>query len=797
MKTIKARVSSSPVDEPLSKASQRHLDLIAAAENYYNYACKKQLSEIRVGVSKLQYDGESNTITLSLMSKISFPESCLLKINGVLLEEHAFSFISYDEKTQSLKLRPNDELFPDFSNLAAKDIIVISDLRFLIKRVWDWHIENSFNLCLPKRASVLKPPASFEGTRSPSDNQKEAIENIFTSPFSYIWGPPGTGKTTVVLSQSIMHYIKNMPSDGKILLCAPTNNALEQSLSGILPMLKENGIPLSCVCRLGIPSESFRKLYPECCEGSRVDKTISQLEKEIKSVKAKIKAVKEWEKYSKLSAELTEAVSLRQKSQKAETALSECLKDISAKTSEFRSLMHEADMFLRRMERLSQKRYFPFVRLLFPGAVQRDRELIQSLRESREYNFKRCDAVSASLSELERSRNELVVSAESLAVSLDRTIEDIKSRLTDDSNIGYLVKDLNRHTLSLLTFKVQSMLPGYEDRLEASGFFADSIDACKIKALEEELKNLSEALHRRHTSDAAIENARLIACTVDKYCQAFPFDTLNPIHIFVDEAAFLNLCKALCLFTCGCPVTLLGDHMQLPPVFEGSSSLFEKKDYADRSDLRNVFFWDMSSLYVEDFFSSDAEALREIYVQHSLPAFKVIRKSDLTLTYRFSSSLADILDKHVYRMGLRSAPDTFTEIVTVDAPANTVKDRVNTAEIDAIEEYIKNNDLSDFAIITPYKNQVAAIQRRFPLLRQENKVMTIHKSQGREWDTVILSVVDTSDFYFTNTNKDNTNGKQVMNTAVSRARKRLVVVCDKAVWEKKTDQLIHDLILPI
>ena len=75
--------------------------------------------------------------------------------------------------------------------------------------------------------------------------------------------------------------------------------------------------------------------------------------------------------------------------------------------------------------------------------------------------------------------------------------------------------------------------------------------------------------------------------------------------------------------------------------------------------------------------------------------------------------------------------------------------------------------------------------------------MTVHKSQGREWDTVILSVVDTTNFYFTNTNKDNTNGKQVMNTAVSRARKRLVVVCDKAVWEKQTDQLIHDLILPI
>jgi ATP-dependent exoDNAse (exonuclease V) alpha subunit len=76
----------------------------------------------------------------------------------------------------------------------------------------------------------------------------------------------------------------------------------------------------------------------------------------------------------------------------------------------------------------------------------------------------------------------------------------------------------------------------------------------------------------------------------------------------------------------------------------------------------------------------------------------------------------------------------------------------------------------------------------------EECVMTVHASQGREWDTVLLSVVDTTNKWFTDSVNKMSRGKQVINTAVSRARKNLIVVCDARYWEKMAYQLIGQLL---
>ena len=77
--------------------------------------------------------------------------------------------------------------------------------------------------------------------------------------------------------------------------------------------------------------------------------------------------------------------------------------------------------------------------------------------------------------------------------------------------------------------------------------------------------------------------------------------------------------------------------------------------------------------------------------------------------------------------------------------------------------------------------------------REEN-ILTVHGSQGREWDTVLLSVVDTQDKWFTDSNRLESNGKKLINTAVSRAKRKLILVCDAAYWEKQSSQLIGHLL---
>ena len=78
--------------------------------------------------------------------------------------------------------------------------------------------------------------------------------------------------------------------------------------------------------------------------------------------------------------------------------------------------------------------------------------------------------------------------------------------------------------------------------------------------------------------------------------------------------------------------------------------------------------------------------------------------------------------------------------------------------------------------------------------------MTIHKSQGSEYDTVIFSVVDDSNFgkrkmFFTNSLNENFKSLNLINTVVSRAKKRLIIIANEDFWlEQKETQLIGNMI---
>ena len=75
--------------------------------------------------------------------------------------------------------------------------------------------------------------------------------------------------------------------------------------------------------------------------------------------------------------------------------------------------------------------------------------------------------------------------------------------------------------------------------------------------------------------------------------------------------------------------------------------------------------------------------------------------------------------------------------------------------------------------------------------------MTIHSSQGREWDTIIISICDDDGtnrpipLRFTSS-VDGYGGLKVMNTAVSRAKKRIILVCNHDFWSKRA--LKNDLL---
>jgi superfamily I DNA and/or RNA helicase len=133
-------------------------------------------------------------------------------------------------------------------------------------------------------------------------------------------------------------------------------------------------------------------------------------------------------------------------------------------------------------------------------------------------------------------------------------------------------------------------------------------------------------------------------------------------------------------------------------------------------------------------------------------------------------------------------------IFCIDAVCEERRERENAAERDAVVAFLEaeSPDPATIAILTPYADQVRMLKRAVGRYRE--CVSTVHASQGREWDTVVLSVADNGvlsrevPFRFTSSSSE--MGLKIINTAVSRAKRRLVLVCDRGFWISREDELI-------
>lgn len=304
-----------------------------------------------------------------------------------------------------------------------------------------------------------------------------------------------------------------------------------------------------------------------------------------------------------------------------------------------------------------------------------------------------------------------------------------------------------------------------------------------------------------------LEDARIIASTPHQFISRLrPRGSeedgrpeLYVDHIFLDEAGYCGLMQAASLFTNGVPVTFLGDHMQLPPVSQLDDEVL--RSAAQRGGrLRYGFLWSLSAIYCEQLLYKGPGSLVFSFVSGADPEFCETARGDLTQSHRFGTNLARVLDRFVYRNGLSGSPDGGDlSIECLDVVCDHRDGRENLPEALAIRQFLREEspDASEIAILTPYSVQLALLKRKVGR-KYCDSVMTVHGSQGREWDTVILSVADNGiasrDVPLRFTSSQTPIGMKVVNTAVSRAKRRLVLVCDRGFWSSRKDELIGGIL---
>ncbi len=758
--------------------------LISSAQKYYDFleANNKGIISYAVKyVERLSLSKRGYFYRLKINSKLNSLDELQLQVFDKIYKKTQTHIELYDEENKTVVIHVSSEVIKEASDLSKLDsdnIKLIYDLKFLVKNVQK--IFEDYPLVPPSEPKIVNSMEDVKFFNDCSEEQKNAVFTALTDSVSYIWGAPGTGKTQYVLTNAVLNYtIRNK----KVIIVAPTNNAIEQVMASLIKVTDDAGIPRNKIIRLGTPTKNFFNKYPEVCEKEKLWRVLSILTGKINILDSVLKY-----KNNKANLEMYYNTILSE--------LDELGKNMSNNVDfpvSLDDLQDELDGIIKQEESLS---------LNYDTIIARKKQLNESLKSGSEDKLGELDELSLKEKELSQSLSDL----RSRKKELKSQVKEIKQALKKISLPAFRkrLKAMGVNISALLNTydeieeAVKSELARMSEEVATGEQMYHEYENDTEEEIQEKLENLlAEKMENvQKSKQCRVDNALIVGMTLDTFISSrlttISFGdnekeeplVFNAEHVFLDEAGYSSLEKALSLFTTKHPITLLGDHFQLPPVCE--------LDELALKDSPELSLWLQSSLYALDFLESDEIRLANMYIKKALPDFEELNKMNLTCTYRFGQNLLDILSSDVYKVGMRSAPNKDNiDILYIDAPKTSMsaKKRENIDEIRKIYEYMTKHYDEDIAILSPYRNQVFELKKKCRVFGRDN-VLTIHGSQGQEWDTVILSVCDTFDKYFTDTCNPKTDGKRILNTAISRVKKRLIIVCDYSYWINEPNQLI-------
>ena len=658
-----------------------------------------------------------------------------------------FSVVLYDRTNSVVTIKFNKSEV--MLNTGFNPNIELSfDLRILIINQRTVYQSHSMDIEQPKLLPGTETKSGYQYVQTfehpslpvPNTEQKEAITTMLSSHLSFIEGPPGVGKT-VTLSIPILSY---MAAGKPVAIITPTKVSLERSLSAVIDICKEVGLDTSKILRLGDSSLWFGEEYPETLESSgsaelinqeKLDLLLLEIALEYKGMASQIKLKEEELTIDMLISDLLDG-----------------LNDLYCETFKPGSIEHKNlhKMIEIKMNNLKMNTYSSKVIEIFKNMNYRNYQEVFNKFYLYQEELEAKESINP-LSKQER--------------------DTLRINNIDYSSYG-------------------SRIELYEE-LVGSKYNNMSENDIKAKIIGT-TKRISK--FKKEFSDKKRADALLIGMTADSYNSRYKEESLDVHHIFIDEGGYLPLIKAYGICRADIPISILGDTMQLPPVFE------MQKTIKQGTVFESLFLYDLNSFYLETLFNGGYEGLREAYFSKREPQILTLPKVNLKQTYRFGEKLANILDQYVYKNGFTSAigDDGFQleyiDAVNMSAPPGG---RVNPAETDAIKDILYDID-GTVSVLTPYKNQVSHLQKSLKGLIDSNQIMSIHKSQGQEWDTVIISVVDHQSRgaygkYFTSSLNQDSNGLKIVNTAVSRAKRKLILVGHYGFWTAQQDELFGEL----
>ena len=235
-------------------------------------------------------------------------------------------------------------------------------------------------------------------------------------------------------------------------------------------------------------------------------------------------------------------------------------------------------------------------------------------------------------------------------------------------------------------------------------------------------------------------------------------------YVIMDEASQVDIKTGALALSCAMNAVIVGDDKQLPNVVSQEEALA----------LQAI----QLTYKVDDRYNEVTHS----FLQSCVEVFKDVPVTLLREHYRCHPKIIEFCNQHFYNgelvaMTVDNAEDNVLQVVqTVEG--NHARGHFNQREIDVIVQEVLPQcaDSGSIGIITPYRQQADEINKALG----KDIASTVHKYQGRECDTIIMSMVDNKPTEFS----DDPN---LLNVAISRAKTHLYVVTNSNKMPKESN----------
>ena len=548
-----------------------------------------------------------------------------------------------------------------------------------------------------------------------NSSQEKAVTAAFENQLSVIQGPPGTGKT-----QTILNIIANIVMQGKTVMIVSNNNS---ATANVREKLQKYGLDF-IVAALGKKDnkEEFIKNQPSIPPDFadwKIDMTDSVKKKHLVSTTlSNLRKVFSLQEELALSKQELKSIELEWEHFQRDNNIRETT--YSAKTG----IKSNRYMSLW----LQYQAYAEGDMISYKGFLSKVRNKIKWTW----MNFIRRYLLGIKSPFDVNNLQPVILELQSLYYlvrinELNKRIQDIELELkTSDAQV--LNKNLVTESMALFKDALYDKYHGNE------------------RIVYENVKEL------RQKSDDVLYQYPVILSTTFSARISLSDSTIYD-YLIMDEASQVSIETGALAMTCARNAVIVGDTLQLPNVVTDD----------DKLKLDTIF---NEYKVFKGYNSADYSFLQSVCTV--LPD---VKKTLLREHYRCHPKIINFCNQKFYGGNLlimtedNDEQNVMTAIKTV--PGEHCRGHYNQREIDVIKQEVLPHyaDAGELGIITPYNSQVEAFRHQLPMI----ETATVHKYQGREKATIVMSTVDDQITEFS----DDAN---LLNVAISRAKKQFCIV---------------------